>query len=114
LCVPAAGNWWLLLWGVACLIILNIFGEELWWRGYILPRQELANGRWAWVVNGVLWAAFHIFYHTTLFSFVSYVPGTCALAYVAQRTRSTWPGVIGHTIANIAFLVFLVRGVFSL
>jgi hypothetical protein len=45
---------------------------------------------------------------------VSYVPGTCALAYVAQRTRSTWPGVIGHTIANIAFLVFLVRGVFSL
>jgi len=112
--VPAAGNWWLLLWGVACLIILNIFGEELWWRGYILPRQELANGRWAWVVNGVLWAAFHIFYHTTLFSFVSYVPGTCALAYVAHRTRSTWPGVIGHTIANIAFLVFLFRGVFSL
>ena len=109
--VPMAGNWWLLLWGVACLIILNIFGEELWWRGYILPRQELANGRWAWVVNGVLWAAFHFFYHTTLFSLVSYIPGTCALAYVAQRTRSTWPGVIGHTIANIAFLVVLVRGI---
>jgi membrane protease YdiL (CAAX protease family) len=109
--VPTAGAWWLLVWGVACLIILNIFGEELWWRGYILPRQELANGRWAWVVNGVLWAAFHIFYHTTLFSFVSYIPGCCALAYVAQRTRSTWPGVIGHTIANSLFLVILVRGV---
>ena len=112
--VPAAGNWWLLVWGLCCLIILNIFGEELWWRGYILPRQELANGRWAWVVNGVLWAAFHIFYHTTLFSFASYVPGCCALAYVAQRTRSTWPGVIGHTLTNIMFLVFLVRGVFGL
>jgi membrane protease YdiL (CAAX protease family) len=109
--VPAAGTWWLLVWGAASLIILNIFGEELWWRGYILPRQELANGQWAWMVNGVLWAAFHIFYHTTLFSFVSYIPGCCALAYVAQRTRSTWPGVIGHTIANIMFLVVLVRGV---
>ena len=109
--VPTAGTWWLLVWGVACLIILNIFGEELWWRGYILPRQELANGRWAWVVNGVLWAAFHIFYHTTLFSFVSYIPGCCALAYVAQRTRSTWPGVIGHTIANSMFLLIMVRGI---
>jgi len=109
--VPAAGAWWLLVWGVGCLIILNIFGEELWWRGYILPRQELANGRWAWVVNGVLWAAFHIFYHTTLFSFASYIPGCCALAYVAQRTRSTWPGVIGHTIANSMFLVAMVRGI---
>ena len=63
------------------------------------------------VVNGVLWAAFHIFYHTTLFSFVSYIPGCCALAYVAQRTRSTWPGVIGHTIANSMFLLFMVRGI---
>jgi len=109
--VPTAGTWWLLVWGVASLIILNIFGEELWWRGYILPRQELANGRWAWVVNGVLWAAFHIFYHTTLFSFASYIPGCCALAYVAQRTRSTWPGVIGHTIGNGMFLVVMARGI---
>ena len=112
--MQTSGNWLLLLWGISCLIILNIFGEELWWRGYILPRQELANGRWAWVVNGVLWAAFHIFYHTTLFSFVSYVPGCCLLAYVAQRTRSTWPGVIGHTLGNIMFLVFLARGVIGM
>ena len=109
--VPAAGAWWLLVWGACSLIILNIFGEELWWRGYILPRQELANGRWAWVVNGVLWAAFHVFYHTTLFSFVSYIPLCCVIAYVAQRTRSTWPGVIGHTLGNIMWFVFLFRGV---
>ena len=112
--MQTAGNWLLVLWGIACLIILNIFGEELWWRGYILPRQELTNGSWAWVVNGVLWAAFHIFYHTTLFSFVSYIPLCCLIAYVAQRTRSTWPGVIGHTLGNIMFLVFLVRGVIGM
>src|SRR5687767_1882529 len=109
--IPTAGAWWLLVWGTVLLIVLNIFGEELWWRGYILPRQEVANGRWAWVVNGVLWAAFHIFYHTTLYSLVSYIPGCCVLAYVAQRTRSTWPGVIGHIIANSAFLIFLFRGI---
>jgi len=111
--VPAAGNWWLLLWGVACLIILNIFGEELWWRGIILPRQELALGSYAWVVNGVLWAAFHAFYHSTLAGFLSYVPGTTLLAYVCWKRKSTWPGIIAHTIQNSGVPIMLFKGITS-
>ncbi len=26
--------------------VFNILGEEFWWRGYMLPRQELTHGRW--------------------------------------------------------------------
>jgi membrane protease YdiL (CAAX protease family) len=37
----------------------NICGEELWWRGYIQPRQELLTGRLSWLVHGLLWAGFH-------------------------------------------------------
>lgn len=33
---------WLPFW------VLNIFGEELLWRGVVLPRQETAFGKWAW------------------------------------------------------------------
>jgi membrane protease YdiL (CAAX protease family) len=93
------------------LLVLNILGEELWWRGYILPRQERALGAWAWVVNGVFWAAFHIFYHSTLYSFVSFLPGTLALAFVAQRTRNTWPGIIAHTVVNSALPLMILRGI---
>jgi membrane protease YdiL (CAAX protease family) len=45
--------------GVAILFIVllffNIAGEELWWRGYIFPRQEKTYGRWTWLIHGLLW-----------------------------------------------------------
>lgn len=41
------GNWLPVL-AIAVTLILNILGEELWWRGVALPRQELAFGRWTW------------------------------------------------------------------
>jgi membrane protease YdiL (CAAX protease family) len=53
------------------------------------------------LVNGVLWDLFHFFYHTSLGSVVAYLALTVPLAFVAQRTRSTWPGIIAHFIGNI-------------
>jgi len=84
------------------LFVFNILGEELWWRGYVLPRQELAFGARTWILHGVLWAAFHAFYHTTLGVFLSYLPTTLAISFVAQRTKNTWPGIIGHMASNFA------------
>jgi membrane protease YdiL (CAAX protease family) len=95
-----AGRWDLLLLMVVTLIVFNIGGEELWWRGIVLPRQELAFGKWAWLVNGILWDLFHFFYHSNAASIIAYLPATLPLAYVAQRTRSTWPGIIAHIIGN--------------
>jgi membrane protease YdiL (CAAX protease family) len=34
-----------------------------------------------------------------------------ALSFVAQRTKSTWPGIIGHSFGNLAFVLSLVNGV---
>ena len=53
--ISLAGRWWIFLYFILGPFALNIFGEELWWRGYILPRQELAQGCWAWLINGLLW-----------------------------------------------------------
>lgn len=94
-------TWGLLFYFLAGLFVFNILGEELWWRGYILPRQEAAFGASAWIVNGVLWAGFHAFYHFNLGILLSYLPTTLGLAFVAQRTRSTWPGIIAHMISNL-------------
>ncbi len=98
------GRWDVLLWVVFSLVVFNIGGEELWWRGIILPRQEVALGKWAWVVNGLLWDLFHFFYHSNLGNIVGYLP-ILALPFVAQRLRNTWPGIVAHLIANGALPV---------
>jgi membrane protease YdiL (CAAX protease family) len=46
---------------MAFVLFMNIISEELWWRGYILPRQEKQYGRYTWAIHGVLWAFFHAF-----------------------------------------------------
>ena len=37
----------------------NIIGEELWWRGFIQPRQEPVFGNGTWAMQGLLHGAFH-------------------------------------------------------
>lgn len=107
------GRWDVFLVITLGMLVFNIVGEEFWWRGIILPRQELALGRWAWLVNGVLWDLFHFFYHTSLGSIVGYLPITL-LSYVAQRRKSTWPGIIAHFISNIALPIGLLYRVLGL
>lgn len=50
--------WLLYVWPV--FFFFNIFGEEFLWRGYILPAQELLNGKITWFIHGLLWAAWHL------------------------------------------------------
>ena len=109
--IQLAGAWWAVVYYVAWLVILNIFGEDLWWRGYVLPRQELFFGRATWVVHGVFWSLFHLFIQPTLFDTVRMAVTGMALSFVAQRTRNTWPGIIGHSFANMPLLLSIVKGV---
>lgn len=106
-----SGRWDILLTLIGSLVVFNIGGEELWWRGIILPRQELALGKKAWLVNGLLWDLFHIFYHTSIGSMVGYLPITVPLAFVAQRTRNTWPGIVAHLISNLGLPIMILMKV---
>lgn len=107
---PLKGNW-----GVALLFFMtlffNIVGEELWWRGYILPRQEQAHGRWAWVIHGGLWLLWHLaFYPWQVFALL---PICLAIPFVAQRRQSTWPAIIIH-MQNGIVLVMIVAMVLGM
>lgn len=42
------------------LFFFNYVGEEILWRGYILPRQEVSLEKYAWILNGVLHGVFHL------------------------------------------------------
>jgi membrane protease YdiL (CAAX protease family) len=109
--IPLAGRWWVAAYYAAVLLFCNVLGEELWWRGYLLPRQELSSGKVAWLVHGSLWAAFHLFFQWTLWDLVRMVPTCCALSFVAQHRRNTWPEIVAHTFGNSALLLQIMRGV---
>jgi membrane protease YdiL (CAAX protease family) len=87
------GRYWILGAWIP-FFVLNIVGEELVWRGVALPRQEVAFGGRAWLVNGILWLLFHAAFpwHVLL----ALVPITLILPYVVQRRRSTWVGMVIH------------------
>jgi membrane protease YdiL (CAAX protease family) len=78
-------------------LVLNIVSEELWWRGYVLPRQELQYGRIAWLLHGVLWACFHGFkwWAVPFMLFTTWI-----VPFIAQRLKNTTPGLVSHMITN--------------
>jgi membrane protease YdiL (CAAX protease family) len=92
-------------------LFFNVVGEELWWRGYILPRQELAHASHAWLANGLLWAGFHFFKWWDILALLAV---TLTIAFISQRLRNNTPALIVHYVFNgISFVAFvlLVAGV---
>jgi membrane protease YdiL (CAAX protease family) len=82
---------------LAIVLVANVFSEELWWRGYILPRQELVHGKSAYIVNGILWSLFHMFkWWAVPFMLLR----QWMLPFVVQRTKNTTPGILIHLISN--------------
>jgi len=83
---------WLPFW------LVNILGEEFLWRGVVLPRQEVAFGRAAWLVNGLGWLAFHLSFGPLLL--ITLAPTTLVLPYLVQRRGNSWIGVVIHAGLN--------------
>jgi membrane protease YdiL (CAAX protease family) len=104
------GNWLALI-SLSILLVFNIVGEEFWWRGVVLPRQELAFGKWTWVVHGVMWAFFHIF---KWWDVLNLLPITLALSFVCSRLKNTTPGIVIHGIFNGIALIPLLLGVLGI
>jgi membrane protease YdiL (CAAX protease family) len=87
------GRYWLLLIWLPYWI-LNILGEEFIWRGVMLPRQELAFGKYTWIIHGFGWGLFHIAFGWKLL--ITLIPLIFIQSYVVQKTKNSWTGVILH------------------
>ena len=96
-------------WGWYGLILVlflfnTVLGEELLFRGLLLPRMNGAFGRGDWVANGVLFAGYHL-----------HVPwvipwtllDTFFLAYPTKRYRSAWMGIIVHSAQSVVFAIII-------
>lgn len=91
------GRYWILAAWIPFWIV-NIMSEEVVWRGVLLPRQELALGRHAWVANAVGWTVFHVAFGWQLIAIL--LPILFILPYVVQRRGNSWIGVIVHAGIN--------------
>ena len=95
------GSWgWFAL--LAAMFVFNtVLGEELLFRGLLLPRMNGAFGRRDWLANGVLFAVYHLHVPwvipaTLLDSFI--------IAYPSKRYRSALIGIAVHSAQSVLFL----------
>ncbi len=95
---PLTGTGWWVMAAWPPFFFLNIVGEELLWRGALLPRHESVFGRRAWLVNAIGWLLFHAAFGLGLCLMVA--PMIVAQAWVCQRSRSTTVGIALHALIN--------------
>ena len=92
-------------------------GEELGWRGYVLPRLQVRlNALQASVILGVLWGLWHFpgFLIGTgvpletpfLVIMLWIIPFTILITWVYNSTGSIVAAIVMHTAANFSFNVF--------
>src|SRR6185295_6000080 len=56
--LDGAFGWYALI--LVMFLFNTVLGEELLFRGYLLPRMNGAFGRVDWLANGILFAAYHL------------------------------------------------------
>ncbi|WP_409331248.1 CPBP family intramembrane glutamic endopeptidase [Trujillonella humicola] len=83
--------------------VLGPIVEELYFRGHLLPRLSRL-GRWAPVLNTVLFSVYHLW---TPWTNPARIIGFLPITWAVWRTRSVYLGVVAHVLINTVFLVLL-------
>jgi membrane protease YdiL (CAAX protease family) len=96
-----SGNWVWFAILFASFLFNTVLGEELLFRGLLLPRMQGVFGRWDWAGNGVLFALYHLHVPWVIpQTFVDTV-----VPYAAKRYRSAVVGIAAHSVQSVFFTV---------
>jgi membrane protease YdiL (CAAX protease family) len=101
--------WIFLVW--IPFFFFNIFGEELLWRGFILPRQKLNSDTANWTLNSLGWLLFHIAFGWKLV--VLLLPILIINPFIVQKTKNTWTGILIHGLINGSGFLLITLGVIN-
>lgn len=98
------GNWGLFALVLVLLVFNTVLGEELLFRGLLLPRMRGVFGKADWIANAVLFGLYHLHQPWN-------IPGSVAAgmltAYPTRRFRSAWMGIAIHSSQSVFFAVLL-------
>ena len=93
-----AWGWYALL--VVMFVFNTVLGEELLFRGFLLPRMNGTFGRFDWLANGVLFGLYHLHVPWVI---PSAMVDAFVLAYPTKRYRSAWIGIAVHSAQSVVF-----------
>ena len=100
--LDGAFGWYGLL--VTMFLFNTVLGEELLFRGYLLPRMNGAFGRGDWVANGLLFTAYHL--HVP-WAMPATLVDTFAIVYPTKRYRSAWIGIAVHSVQSVVIALLV-------
>ena len=87
----------------ACNGVAGPITEELYFRGHLLPRLE-RYGRWAPVINTVLFASYHFF---SPWRYPAIIVGFLPITWMAWRKRSVLVSIAAHMMINMATVLLI-------
>lgn len=112
LIVPAfKGKWWLLGYAVLHCIYNYILGEELLFRGILLPRMSGVFGKWDWVANSVLFGFYHL--HKP-WMIPSILAGSVFYAWPTRRLKCIWMSIIVHGVEGVFVFLTVIAAILGL
>jgi membrane protease YdiL (CAAX protease family) len=95
-----AWGWFAVVFALA--VFNTVLGEELLFRGVLLPRMRGVFGKRDWIANGAIFALYHL--HMPWAIVPTFVDGIFLDAYPSRRFQTAWMGIIVHS-AQSVFLV---------
>jgi uncharacterized protein len=100
--LSGAWGWYALL--LVSFLFNTVLGEELLFRGFLLPRMNGAFGRGDWVANGLLFTGYHLHVPWGM-------PATLLdmffIAYPTKRFRSAWVGIAVHSAQSVVLAILV-------
>jgi membrane protease YdiL (CAAX protease family) len=99
-----SGSWGWFAVVITLLVFNTVLGEELLFRGVLLPRMHGAFGDRDWVANGVLFATYHLHVPWVI---PAGLLDTLLISYPSKRYQSAWIGIAVHSAQSVFFAVLL-------
>jgi uncharacterized protein len=114
------------VWSVLAFGLFGALGEELGWRGFLLPKMIAGNVPHPYLASGIVWAVWHLpliafggFYETssTFLMVLAYAMSIIAMNFVISELRirsgSVWVATLLHASHNFFFQLAVPTFVFT-
>ena len=96
------GAWYLLGFVFTSSLFNYLLGEELFFRGILLPKMNGVFGKLDLAVNGILFATYHVHKIETI---PVLVIGSLFYSYLNKRYKSFYPGLIVHVVEFLPLFI---------